>query len=235
MAKRTSRGRQKIEMAKMKDESQKVYSFGHPSVHTIIERFLKDQKNPSLDDSSSPVVLTTMSATERIIHACRNARVQKMNQELMQLEKKLEAVKKGTEALEKAMKEDPVKQWWKRPIEEMDANQLMIYANKLEGLMMKVKKEMPLESIEGGTAPFTDLIGINDVYGCISLNANNFINQFCGRTEGGHVPGRHRPSVAGRDNLQKEIDLNRSPSPSRSGSLEKDDDHKKFVRVHQFI
>ncbi|CAI9109111.1 OLC1v1008866C1 [Oldenlandia corymbosa var. corymbosa] len=213
---------------------QRVYSFGHPSVHTTIERFLKDQENPSLDDSSSPVVLTTRNATERIIHAHRNARLQQMYQEIMQLEKELEAAKKCTEVLDRA-KEDPGKQWWKRPIEELDPNQLMIYANNMEGLMMKVKKEMPPISIEGGTAPFTDLIGITDVYGHISLNSDNFMNQFGGRTEDGHVPGRHCPSVAGGNDVEEDIDLNRSASPSGSGSSEKDDDDKKFVRVHQFI
>ncbi|CAI9109114.1 OLC1v1008869C1 [Oldenlandia corymbosa var. corymbosa] len=157
-----------------------------------------------------------------------------MNKELMQLEKQLEATKKRAEVLARAMKEDQQKQWWKRPIEDLDVNQLMIYAIALEGLMKKVKKKMPPVSIEGGSAPFTDLIGVNDIYGHISLNADNFINQIHGRAEGGQVINHRRPSVAGGDDVQKDIDLNRSVSPSGSGSS-KNDDNKKSVRVHQFI
>ncbi|CAI9104213.1 OLC1v1002842C1 [Oldenlandia corymbosa var. corymbosa] len=160
-----------------------------------------------------------------------------MNEEIMQLEKQLEAARKRGEALERAKKEDPGKQWWKMPIEELDANQLMIYANALEGLMKKVKKEMGSFSIEGGRAPFTDLIGVNDVYGRIAINLDNFINQFGGKDDCGQVPSHCRcPSTAGdANNVQEEIDLNRSASLSGSGSLENVDDDKKYVRIHQFI
>ncbi|CAI9103247.1 OLC1v1001698C1 [Oldenlandia corymbosa var. corymbosa] len=45
----------------------------------------------------------------------------------MQLEKQFEAARKSGEALERAMKEDPGKQRWQRPIEELISLELMTF------------------------------------------------------------------------------------------------------------
>lgn len=128
---RKSRGRQKVEMVKMPNESnlqvtfskrrsglfkkaselctlcgaeiaiivfspgKKVFSFGHPCVEALIERFVTRNPPPS-------------SGTLQLIEAHRNANVRELNAQLTQVLNQLEMERKRSEELNKLRKASQV-------------------------------------------------------------------------------------------------------------------------------
>ncbi|XP_010483690.1 PREDICTED: agamous-like MADS-box protein AGL62 [Camelina sativa] len=162
-----SKGRQKIEMIKMKNESnlqvtfskrrsglfkkaselctlcgaeiaiivfspgRKVFSFGHPSVETVIDRFLNNNPPP-------PHQHNNMQLSE--VH--RNSVVQDLNIHLTQLLSQLEAEKKKTEELRKMReKTKALGDWWEDPVEGLALNQLSGFKGNLENLKKIVTQE----------------------------------------------------------------------------------------------
>ncbi|TYK29439.1 agamous-like MADS-box protein AGL62 [Cucumis melo var. makuwa] len=138
---RKSRGRQKVEMVKMPNESnlqvtfskrrsglfkkaselctlcgaeiaiivfspgKKVFSFGHPCVEALIERFVTRNPPPS-------------SGTLQLIEAHRNANVRELNAQLTQAQC-----------------------WWELPIEEMEMHQLEQLKASLDELKKNVTQQ----------------------------------------------------------------------------------------------
>ncbi|EOA15192.1 hypothetical protein CARUB_v10028580mg [Capsella rubella] len=162
-----SKGRQKIEMVKMKNESnlqvtfskrrsglfkkaselctlcgaeiaiivfspgRKVFSFGHPNVESVIDRFLNNNPQP-------PHQHNNMQLSE--VH--RNSVVQDLNIHLTQLLSQLEAEKKKTEELKKIRETTKaLGHWWEDPIEELAFNQLRGFKGNLENLKKIVTHE----------------------------------------------------------------------------------------------
>ncbi|CAI9113016.1 OLC1v1013537C1 [Oldenlandia corymbosa var. corymbosa] len=208
----------------------KAFSFGHPSVQSTIEKYLHSENNPS----SSSAILKTMNFTERIIEANRKSRLHQMCKELSQLEKLLEDEKKLRNELEKARNEDKGKQWWKAPIDELDLEQLSIYAKALEGLKKDVDKErLSVPMTENGHPHLLNLLGDTNVNGSASVDdmesgsASDLLH-------GGNVSGR---GPFGFSDEKEELDLNRTALRlgSGSGSLGRAEDHQKSIRLHNFI
>ncbi|XP_021902582.1 agamous-like MADS-box protein AGL62, partial [Carica papaya] len=140
---RKSKGRKKVEMVKMNNESnlqvtfskrraglfkkaselstlcgaeiaiivfslgQKVFSFGHPCVEIVLERFV----------SGSPPQAT--SGTMKLIEAHRNASVHKLNMQLTQVLNQLEIGKKRGEELNHMKMTNENQCWWMAPKEDM--------------------------------------------------------------------------------------------------------------------
>ncbi|KAK7357565.1 hypothetical protein VNO80_16855 [Phaseolus coccineus] len=156
-----SRGRQKIEMKKMSNESnlqvtfskrrsglfkkaselctlcgahvalvvfspgEKVFSFGHPNVDAVIDRFLG--RAPVQD-----------SGTMQFIDAHRISNVRDLNKQLTQVNELLETERKRGEELSRLRKEAQELMWWTRPTEELSVEQMEQYKAALEELKKHV-------------------------------------------------------------------------------------------------
>ncbi|EEF40285.1 agamous-like MADS-box protein AGL62 [Ricinus communis] len=160
MAKR-SKGRQKIDMVKMPNESnlqvtfskrrsglfkkaselstlcgaeiaiivfspgKKVFSFGHPGVEVVIDRFLS--RNPPQN-----------SPTMQLIEAHRNASVRELNAQLTQVLTQLEMERKRGEELNQMRKTGQNRCWWEAPIDDLTMPQLEQLRMSLEQLKKNV-------------------------------------------------------------------------------------------------
>ncbi|KAF5743969.1 hypothetical protein HS088_TW08G00557 [Tripterygium wilfordii] len=154
---RMSRGRQKVEMKKMENESNlqvtfskrrtglfkkacelctlcgadvaiivfspgnKVFSFGHPDVETMIDRFFT-RHTPST------------SGALQLVEAHRNAALRDLNFQLTHVLDQLEAERKRGEELAKIRRASRAHCWWETPVEEMSKPQLEQMKSALEDL-----------------------------------------------------------------------------------------------------
>lgn len=144
MARKSSRGRQKIEMAKIQNPNSlqvtfskrrsglmkkahelctltgakialivfspanRVYSFGNPSVESIIQKFRLRILEPQV---------TTHA--DRLFQIQRKAKIEKQNENLKLLEGEMEEEKKRVADLEKLDNHAESNYWWETPIEEL--------------------------------------------------------------------------------------------------------------------
>ncbi|XP_028788383.1 agamous-like MADS-box protein AGL62 [Neltuma alba] len=162
---RRSKGRQKIEMKKMSNESNlqvtfskrrtglfkkaselctlcgtevalivfspgdKVFSFGHPSVDTVVDRYLTRAPPPQT------------SGTMQLIEAHRNANVRDLITQFTQVSAQLDNEKKRTDELNHMRKATQGQCWWAAPIEEMTRSQLEEFKAALEELKRSVTRQ----------------------------------------------------------------------------------------------
>ncbi|KAM6555005.1 hypothetical protein CsatB_015767 [Cannabis sativa] len=146
---RISRGRQKVAMVKMDNESnlqvtfskrrsglfkkaselctlcgvelalivfspgRKVFSFGHPSVELVVDRFLNPQNYRTTSEA-------TNSGTLQLIEAHRNANVRELNQQLTHVSGQLDVERKHGSELKKERKARVPTHWWEIPTEDLN-------------------------------------------------------------------------------------------------------------------
>ncbi|KAM7470540.1 hypothetical protein LguiA_008723 [Lonicera macranthoides] len=108
---------------------KKVFSFGHPCVESIVDRFLT--RNPP----------STNSNTLQLVEAHRNASVRELNTQFTELVNELEEEKKRGEELTKARKVNQGKCWWESPIEELRLEELEQLKVAMEELKKNVAKQ----------------------------------------------------------------------------------------------
>ncbi|PON55162.1 MADS-box transcription factor [Parasponia andersonii] len=166
--KKASRGRQKVEMVKMTNESnlqvtfskrrsglfkkaselctlcgaemaiivfspgRKVFSFGHPNVESVIDRFM---------NRNQPVPTSMNTGTMQLIEAHRSANVRELNQQLMQVLGQLDLEKKRADELKKARKASQAQCWWEAPLETLDLKQLEQLKTAMEELKKTVTQQ----------------------------------------------------------------------------------------------
>ncbi|KAH0732099.1 hypothetical protein KY289_003287 [Solanum tuberosum] len=164
MTRRISKGRQRVEMVKMKNASNlqvtfskrraglfkkaselctlcgaeiaivvfspgdKIFSFGHPNVDTLVERFLGRDLPPPNNDVHNQLIV-----------AHREAGIRELNTKLMNLEEVLQMEKNRGESLQE-IRRRANGQWWESPIEELNLFQLQHLKEALERLEQKVEK-----------------------------------------------------------------------------------------------
>ncbi|GMI70600.1 hypothetical protein HRI_000729300 [Hibiscus trionum] len=109
--------------------AKRVYSFGHPSVDTVIDRYL---------GCNAPET----SITSQMVVANRESNIHQLNMELTQIESQLEAKKKLGEELNQIKKANQQQCRWQSPIEELDLSQLQQLKSALEVLKKKVQVQM---------------------------------------------------------------------------------------------
>ncbi|XP_057493242.1 formin-like protein 7 [Actinidia eriantha] len=157
MAEKKTRGRQRVAMEKMENESNlqvtfskrrsglfkkaselsilcgaevciivfspgnKAFSFGHPSVDAVIDRFLTGNQAPP-------------NATNQLVEAHRNVAVQDLNARLMQVQETLEAERKRGAELDQERAESRSQRPWEAPIDELGLEQLEQLKAAMENL-----------------------------------------------------------------------------------------------------
>ncbi|WMV25294.1 hypothetical protein MTR67_018679 [Solanum verrucosum] len=114
----------------------KVFSFGHLSVDTLVERFLGRNLPPPNNDVHNQQIV-----------ALREAGIRELNTKLMNLEGVLQMEKNSGESLREILKESP--------IEELSLFQLQHLKKALEILKQKVEKEAQM--VNNNAFPFQTL------------------------------------------------------------------------------
>ncbi|KAL2324304.1 hypothetical protein Fmac_023362 [Flemingia macrophylla] len=112
---------------------EKVFSFGHPNVDAVIDRYLTQGPPPNSD-------------TMQFIEAHRIANVRELNAQLTHINMQLDAERKRNEELLSLKKAAQAQQWWALPIEELGRAHLEQYKVALEELKKQVDRAM-LQSV----------------------------------------------------------------------------------------
>ncbi|EXB61543.1 Agamous-like MADS-box protein AGL62 [Morus notabilis] len=179
---RGNRGRQKVEMVKMKNESnlqvtfskrrsglfkkaselctlcgaemalvvfspgRKVFSFGHPSVEEVVERYSNCQRFIPADQMVSAGDVSGVgtgagNGTLQLIEAHRNANLRELNAQLAQVMGRLDLERKRGEEMSKLRKASQAQCWWENPVDQLDMEQLGQLKKSLEELKKVVQHQ----------------------------------------------------------------------------------------------
>jgi len=117
---------------------EKVFSFGHPNVDAVIDRYLA--RAPTQD-----------MGTMQFIEAHRLANVRDLNAQLTQINAQLEAGRQRGEELNRMKKESQAQLWWAQPIEKMSLAQMEQYKAALEELKKLVARLADMAMLESAT------------------------------------------------------------------------------------
>uniref|UniRef100_A0A7N0UDR5 MADS-box domain-containing protein n=1 Tax=Kalanchoe fedtschenkoi TaxID=63787 RepID=A0A7N0UDR5_KALFE len=115
---------------------KKVFSFGHPNVETIVDRYLTRTTSPNFS-SPTPNNNTNIAMME----AHRSSKIRELNAEVTEATNQLEGEKKRGEAMDKMRKMNQNKCWWENNVCELNLSQLHQLRIALEGLKIDVGKE----------------------------------------------------------------------------------------------
>ncbi|KAM7266997.1 hypothetical protein ACFE04_009163 [Oxalis oulophora] len=119
---------------------KKVFSFGHPNVESIIDRFLSRNTNP-----------TGRNSTDVAIMAHRDATV---SMQLTRVQNELEAEKKLNVELTRMRKARQAQCWWEAPIEELNLSQLKQLKCAFEDLKKNVVKQADRLMVESSNPQY---------------------------------------------------------------------------------
>ncbi|CAI8596050.1 unnamed protein product [Vicia faba] len=128
--------------------ADKAFSFGHPEVESILDRYLT--RNPPPESSA-----------HQLVEAHRNANVRDLNVQLTQLLNHLEIEKKQGEEIEQARKVRQSQFWWESPIDELALNELVQLKGSIEELKKNMGKFANKCIIEQSNASSSNMGGVN--------------------------------------------------------------------------
>lgn len=109
--------------------ANKVFSFGHPNVESIVHKFLT-QHSPSDDPSS-----------DRCVEAHRSANIRELNKQLTQVQNQLEAERKRGEEISEMRKANRREYWWEAPVDELGLEELQQLRMAMEELRKNVENQ----------------------------------------------------------------------------------------------
>ncbi|XP_073154119.1 agamous-like MADS-box protein AGL62 [Henckelia pumila] len=104
----------------------KVFSFGHPNVELIVERFL------NLSPNAAP------NPPFHLMEAQRNVTVRELNLQLGQILNELEMERKRGEALDQMRKSNQNHYWWEGPVDKLGLHEL----EQLRDAIQELKKNI---------------------------------------------------------------------------------------------
>ncbi|XP_031120442.1 agamous-like MADS-box protein AGL62 [Ipomoea triloba] len=170
----------------------KVFSFGHPTVEAVVERFIGENNPAPVNETGSGAL-----ATEQFIEAHRNARVQ----ELTRLEAIFELEKKRGEAIDGFVEANREAHGWMRgSYDDLSFEQLVTLKSGMENLLKEIQQKAyhQLMAVHGNGTQFNPYAGGNIVSGDPTSEFNFGTS---GGAAGalpftGGVPGAH-PSTSG--------------------------------------
>ncbi|KAL3538763.1 hypothetical protein ACH5RR_002129 [Cinchona calisaya] len=113
---------------------KKVFSYGHPCLYSIIDRFVTGKSSPNSSSSSN-------NPSSRLLEAHRNASIRELNMQLTEMLNQLEADRKRGEELIKLRKANREKCWWEAPVNELGVEELEQLKVAMEELKKNVAKQ----------------------------------------------------------------------------------------------
>ncbi|GER42124.1 MADS-box transcription factor family protein [Striga asiatica] len=108
----------------------KVFSFGHPNVESIVDRFLA--RGPAHIPNGPGL------GPFHLVEAHRNASVRELNMQLGQILNELEAERKRGEELDGMRKTGQSHYWWEGPIDKLGLDELQQLRDAMEELKRNV-------------------------------------------------------------------------------------------------
>ncbi|XP_047258501.1 agamous-like MADS-box protein AGL62 [Capsicum annuum] len=140
---RRSKGRQRIDIAKMQNESRKVYSFGHPSVELLVDRFLGRNLPPPNNAGHHNHLLVNH----------RNAGLRELNKKVMDMEEIFRMEKARGESILDIRRANGG--WWEAPINALNLSQLQQLMEPMKFLKQDIEKEaQQLQMVTNVGLPF---------------------------------------------------------------------------------
>nr|GMD49046.1 agamous-like MADS-box protein AGL62 [Ipomoea batatas] len=130
----------------------KVFSFGHPNVEAVVERFLGEDNPAPVNEIGGGVL-----ATEQFVEAQRNARVQELNMELTRLEAVFEFEKKRGKAIDGFVEANREAHGWMRgSYDDLNFQQLVTLKSEMENLLKEIQQKAhhQLVAMHGNGTPF---------------------------------------------------------------------------------
>ncbi|OAY29124.1 agamous-like MADS-box protein AGL62 [Manihot esculenta] len=119
----------------------KPFSFAHPSVDAIINRFSGEQPQPNIQSSTHP-----------LIEAHRRVRIEEINRESNELLHHLDSVKEKGKQLKQKMTGNEIKGWWDTPIEEMSVQQMLEAEAACGEIRAKLINKLKAKTYDGACA-----------------------------------------------------------------------------------
>jgi hypothetical protein len=139
--------------------SGKPLSFGHPSVESVINRFLED---PS-----------SMDSTYHLVEARRRMRIEELARKYDEMQRQLDEKKETSHRLKGKRKENDSKGWWDAPIEELDLKDLIELEKKFERLQMTNKIAKNNDGASSSQAPEIGYSLANDPNASVFADRNH--------------------------------------------------------------
>jgi hypothetical protein len=132
--------------------SGKPFSFGHPSVDTVVDRYLSQ-------------IPTQNNHTMQFIEARRRATLCELNAQMTQINDMLDDLKKREDELRHLHKATEAQHWWACPVDEMNRAQLESLKQALEDLKKLIAQHNDRIAIQGAptqTLPTLPIFVSND-------------------------------------------------------------------------
>ncbi|KAF3624841.1 putative agamous-like MADS-box protein AGL62-like [Capsicum annuum] len=130
----------------------KVFSFGHPNVESLIDRFLLRNNT-----YNNPIANNSL----QLVEAHRNASVRGLNLQLTQILGKVEIEKKRGESLDQMRKNSQSQCWWEAPISQLDLQELEQLKDSVEVLKKYVTNNQASKFMVNETANSSTYFGDN--------------------------------------------------------------------------
>ncbi|BBN69862.1 AGAMOUS-like 62 [Prunus dulcis] len=163
---RKSKGRQKVEMVKMANESNLQVTFSKRRSGL----FKKASELCTL--CGAEVAIIVFSPGRKLIEAHRNANVRELNGELTQISNQLEVEKKRGDELNQVKKVTQAQCWWEGPLEGMEMSQLEQLKTSLEELKKNVARQADRVLIQN-TNPSQFFVGSSSSHPNVGFNGNH--------------------------------------------------------------
>ncbi|KAK9941745.1 hypothetical protein M0R45_007440 [Rubus argutus] len=110
--------------------AKKPYSFGHPEVDSLLDRFLA--RNPNFN-------ISLADSSLQLGKAHKNASAHELNMQLTRISNQVEAERKRGESLDKMSKASEC--WWENPVDELGLDELQILEAAMEDLKKNVNDQ----------------------------------------------------------------------------------------------
>ncbi|GLT50632.1 hypothetical protein SLA2020_241050 [Shorea laevis] len=149
----------------------KPFSFGHPSVESVVNRFL--EQNPPPNDNTHPLV-----------EAHRKMRISQLEQQYNQLIEQLEAEVERGKVIAKLNSGIKSKGWWEVPMDKLNLEELKQFGNNVDALRNRVcgklNEKLATQAPASGPAPRPGLMDSAHMM-------NGYVNDGAGPSS--YVPG----------------------------------------------
>lgn len=136
--------------------AKKAFSFGHPSVEMITDRYLREN-------------IPSSSNTSLLMEAHRNAQIHELNRQLTYVDCQLDIEKNKSDELRKIRKEGQDNHWWEAPIESLGLEELEQLKVQLGVIGSNIEEQKERSVAEAANAmavvPISSSTGIDSGYG----------------------------------------------------------------------
>ncbi|KAL3538766.1 hypothetical protein ACH5RR_002132 [Cinchona calisaya] len=115
--------------------ANRVHCFGHPSVESVINKFIKNNNNGDQNDDDDDALKNY-----------REAKARELNEKLVYYQSIMEAEEERAKIFAAERKENEKKYWWMAPLEKLNLEQLIELEKKYEGIRKSIANFLAAEA-----------------------------------------------------------------------------------------